>query len=404
MDAHAPGFHELEVRTDQNCKNCTHFSQAYDGFCGKFSFKITSDYAICEAFLERGLTYCPFCSSKIQDQSKICPTCQAPLNQPEDEIELKDSLGQSNREFLRVQQLPPETIHYTKEFEEKFDIWKQYLLDLSKRNLQLNFSPASSSKRTIEIISPPLGEIFEKLGGEEKRIPFHPVFHPDSIIKEKFSTELDAERYADQIKTKHEEALFLVLESPPLNQLVTRLNDKVLEHRASRLFEKNEHFIEEKGVNALFFCFGLLKWQEKSSDDPIYSPILFIPIKISRLSVKTLHSVEALDENVMLNPSLRHKLQIDFNIELPEFTGEYSKARILDFLLNLSQLFESKPTWEITHRTFVSFFAFNKIPLFQDLASYKSFYFQHPFIRPLAELTPSSPDYRCKHSVRRNFE
>ncbi len=386
MDAHAPGFHELEVRSEKNCKNCHHFSHAYDGFCGKFSFKITSDYAICEAFLERGSIYCPFCSSKIQEQSDICPICQTPLNLSDDEIEENNTLGQSNREFLRVQQLPPETIKYSQEFETKFNIWKQYLLDLSKRNFQLNFSP--SSKRTIEIISPSQGEIFEKLVGEEKRLHFYPVFHPETLIKGKKSTDLISEDNSELIKTEHEKALFLVLENPPSNELVARLNDKVLEHRASRLLEKNEHFIEEKGVNSLFFCFGLLKWKAKSSEDPIYSPILFIPIRISRVSVKSLHSVEALDENVIINPSLLHKLKLDFNINLPPFTGEYSKARILEFLLNLSTLFESQPTWEITHRTFVSLFSFNKIPLFQDLVSYKQFYYKHPFIRPLAELAP----------------
>ncbi|MHA1520201.1 MAG: DUF4011 domain-containing protein [Promethearchaeota archaeon] len=388
MDARAPGFHELKVRSDQNCKNCTHFSQVYDGFCAKFSFKISSTYAICEAFLERGSIHCPFCSSKIPEQSKICPTCQAPLKKAEDGLGLNVSLGQSNTEFIRIQQLPLETVKYSKEFETKFNIWKQYLLDLSRRNFQLNFSP--SSKRTIEIISPSLGETFEKLVGEEKRLHFYPVFHPDTIIKEKDPTAQISEENSERIKTEHEEALFLVLENPPSNQLVARLNDKVLEHRSSRLFEKNEHFIEEKGVNALFFCFGLLKWKAKSSDDQIYSPILFIPIRISRVSVKSLHSVEALDENVIINPSLHHKLKLDFNIELPSYTGEYSKARVLEFLLNLSTLFESKPTWEITHRTFVSFFAFNKIPLFQDLVSYKKFYYQHPFIRPLAELAPLS--------------
>ncbi|MHA1618201.1 MAG: DUF4011 domain-containing protein, partial [Promethearchaeota archaeon] len=160
MDARAPGFHELKVRSDQNCKNCAHFSQAYDGFCAKFSFKISSTYAICEVFLERGSIHCPFCSSKIPEQSKICPTCQAPLKKAEDGLGLNVSLGQSNTEFIRIQQLPLETVKYSKEFETKFNIWKQYLLDLSRRNFQLNFSP--SSKRTIEIISPSLGETFEK--------------------------------------------------------------------------------------------------------------------------------------------------------------------------------------------------------------------------------------------------
>lgn len=75
----------------------------------------------------------------------------------------------------------------------------------------------------------------------------------------------------------------------------------------------------------------------KNSDEINYSPILFVPIKISRISVKTLHTVQILDENLIINPSLMHKMKIDFNFQFPSYEGEYSKEQILKYFEQLSQ-------------------------------------------------------------------
>lgn len=375
---HPPGFHQLSQQSDQNCENCTHFSHAYDGFCVKYSYKLQDPNAFCESFLTRGFVLCPFCSSKVKEDVSVCPTCQTQLVEPMEEPQL-------NETELRVQQIQKETQKYSLKFQRKFDLWKQYLLDLSKRNHQLHFSP--NSKRMVEIISPSLGDLFQLLVGEEKRIPFSPVFHPDSIIRHKKDSPEELISQKTKIDKEHEKALFFLLENPPKDKIVTKLNDKKLESRLTRITTKNEHFIEETGVNAQFLCFGLLKWHETENSEDILSPILFVPIRINRISLKNPFNIEVLDENIIVNPSLRHKFQIEFRLKLPEYTGEYSKSRVLAYLSELSQLFESRPRWNVTHRSFLGFFAFNKIPLFQDLYDYKPLFYQHDFIQHLGELS-----------------
>ncbi|WP_457559734.1 DUF3320 domain-containing protein [Candidatus Harpocratesius sp.] len=401
-----PGFRPLEKRSDENCKNCANFSQAYDGFCIKYGIKITQEYMVCELFLPRGSTFCPFCSAQIEENLTICPHCQSDLISEISEQSNIKGEGSEDQDSIRIHQFKVEKVDYTPKFEKRFRIWKQYLLDLSKRNFQLNFRP--HSKRTIEIISPSLSSLFQLLVGEEKRLHFQPVFHPDSVIKRKLQSQSISEKKKDKrrekeeyreedkkkedernqkIKLLYEQALFKILESPPPNKMVANVDDKVLEKRLSRFVAKNQNFLEEKGVNALYFTFGLFKWQEKNSNEFNYSPILFVPIKISRVSVKTLYTVQILDENLIINPSLMQKMKIDFNFQFPSYEGEYSKEQILKYFELLSQKIESHPAWEITFRTFISFFAFNKIPLFQDLYDFKPLFFKHPFILSLAELS-----------------
>lgn len=390
MELHPPGYRNLSTYSKDNCRSCSYFSQAYGGFCTKYNQRMGQDLTICDDFLARGYVYCAYCGAPIKENSVKCPHCQADLmTTPADGMVKSGETGidTEKENLLRIHKIFQDTTSYSPKFEQKYRIWKQYLLDLSNRNFQLNFRPHSN--RTVEIISPSLGNIFQLLVGEEKRLHFLPVFNPDSIIHKK-NTEDAKDEYEKTVHQMYEKALFKILESPPPDKLIGGVNDKELERRLARFASKNDDFLEEKGVNALFFTFGLLKWQENGSNSPNshhFSPILFVPVRVSRVSVKKLHSVEILDENIFFNPSLRHKLKIDHQLEFPEFKGEYSKQNVLGYFDQLSNVVKDFPAWEITYRTFISFFAFNKIPLFQDLYDYKPLYYNHPFIHHLAELS-----------------
>lgn len=116
-----PGFRPLEKRSDENCKNCANFSQAYDGFCIKYGIKIKQEYMVCESFLPRGYTFCPFCSAQIEENLTTCPHCQSDLIS---EISKEGNIqaeGSEDQDSIRIHQLKVEKVDYTPKFEKNFE-------------------------------------------------------------------------------------------------------------------------------------------------------------------------------------------------------------------------------------------------------------------------------------------
>ncbi|MDX9925706.1 MAG: DUF4011 domain-containing protein, partial [Ignavibacteriaceae bacterium] len=72
-------------------------------------------------------------------------------------------------------------------FEFKFDTWKSNIIDLTKRNPQINFNP--TKKNIVELIHPPMDDLFDRLVIKRKILNFVPVYDKP-IIKDKESDEM----------------------------------------------------------------------------------------------------------------------------------------------------------------------------------------------------------------------
>lgn len=278
-------------------------------------------------------------------------------------------------------------VKYSEAFDKKFKVWKNNLLDMSHRNQQLYYKP--KSRTTLEIIHPPMFEIFDLLVIKQKEFKFPIVFEP-TILKQK--GEETEEAYKQRLEETHKSRIEEMKNSGKQNEFITELTDKQLERLIKTHRKRAKDSLEEQGVNILYICFGLLKWyetQQKGKDkEAVYTPLLYVPIDLYRKRVLDNYRVKILDDEVLINPSLKEHFRSQFNQELPEFPAEYNLEECKLYFQSFRNLLSSSPktsNWEIAERTFIGLFSFAKHPMYTDLVEEKQKLYNSKIIRAIAE-------------------
>lgn len=219
--------------------------------------------------------------------------------------------------------------------------WKKQLLDLSKRNNLLNF--VKSRRGSLHIIYPGFAELFNALlNGKELRFAkpseqdeYEAFLEEDEYHKTPFSVKSDREDLKDEIAA------------------------------LKNLKRRSKTIIEEQGINVLHIAFGLVRWKEfENSEEYFTSPLLLMPVSLQINSVVDPFTLSIYEDDIIVNPTLSHKFEKDYNIILPEY-GES------DDLESYIQLCESKinehPGWTVEREAYLSIFSFLKINMYYDL-------------------------------------
>ncbi|MHA1745151.1 MAG: DUF4011 domain-containing protein, partial [Promethearchaeota archaeon] len=270
----------------------------------------------------------------------------------------------------------------------KFRNWKSNFLDLSNRNPQMNFKPSSGS--AIEVVHPDCSTFFKILAIMDQRGTFPKVFQPKRKARKKTAKSTPTPQTQDdsppspQISVaqqdRHQKALDRIKAKARLTEIITTLTDTVVAARIKRLIQRGKEAAEERGLNILYATLGLLKWIPDEGEPPIYSPLLFIPIK---LTTKPLE-LDLLDDDVILNPTLRERL-INNRIELPPFPQEFETLTLRHYFTEIRELISRERSWELQDRVFLGAFSFSKATLYEDLDKNETKMLQHPIIRAIAE-------------------
>jgi hypothetical protein len=160
--------------------------------------------------------------------------------------------------------------------------WQQDLIDMSHNNNLLYFHTEGKRRSGIELRFDNPDQVFVDLRSERKKIALN------------------------------EHVVFLGSEAEP----------DLWERRLTRLRTQARDDLNNRGINTLYVAFGLLEWKESpASEEFIRSPLLLVPVALDRAGALGAFSLQRLaGEETEVNPTLRHKLQHDFGIELPEFT------------------------------------------------------------------------------------
>ena len=77
----------------------------------------------------------------------------------------------------------------------------------------------------------------------------------------------------------------------------------------------------------------MLNWVEASTSQPLHSPVVLVPLELSRKSPRDNYSIRvpAVEEEVLLNPALVLKMKYDYGLELPELP-DFEKESISGYL------------------------------------------------------------------------
>ena len=237
---------------------------------------------------------------------------------------------------------------------------KERLIDLSRRNRLLYFTP--SKRSTLKISCPNAINLFNQLVIDEKSLE---IWLPPEESPEE---ELDSND-----KTNYQEKIFSPEEIKRLNirkdQIVCNLKDrKEIEQTLKNIYRRASSDYRERGVRILYIAFGLLNWKEKEveTSENVSSPLILVPVELKRESIRYPFTISPIGEDIILNPALKIKLQNDFKISLPDLPDEWEEQSLQNYF-NLIEKNIANIPWSIVLTSYIGIFSFYKLVMYHDL-------------------------------------
>lgn len=220
------------------------------------------------------------------------------------------------------------------------EIWKKQLLDFGKKNRLINFH--EGKRNNVTIISPSFDKLWELIVVNE-----HEVLFP---YAQKVQVDDNGEEIYETIISGDIET------NKPIDELQKTL--KALRYKANTS-------IEEQGINTLYLTFGMLKWKESDNSTEVFSsPIILVPVKLLIESITAPYRLALHDDEIVINPTLSHKLDNDFGISVPEFDSTHDSPS--EYLDNFFYKIKNKG-WHVEKSTHLTILSFLKINMYKDL-------------------------------------
>ncbi len=266
----------------------------------------------------------------------------------------------------------------------RLEHWQRKLLDLSLRNSLLNFRAV---KRSIAFIAPDPGKLEDILAaGVEFKLMSSPALMQGSDPR-------DAELH--QVKYNEDAAKTNALAALDRNEIHVPLKDTELDTRLTELYRTARTDMEEGGSNTLHLALGFLSWrQDKAEDKKLKAPLILIPVKLLRKSVKSGYKLVLHEDEPKFNPTLLEMLRKDFHLAIPEVEGELPKDHSG---LDIKKIWQAVITavkdirgWELTEDVVLSTFSFSKFLMWKDLVERTEQLKLSPIVKHLIE-TPREP-------------
>jgi len=231
--------------------------------------------------------------------------------------------------------------------DKKFKGWMDSLLDMSSRNILLNYKPRKINSYQIED---------DDLQGD---------------IEDWFNQLVDGDGYVFETNAKAFE------EDSDLEEIIKQRSKKL-----ERVRQTINSVDEEKGFNIGFVAFGFLHWIDVKNKEN-KSPILMVPIDITgsnnyRYKEVTFKSSEDIIINPILIKMFKDELDIeidpDLNLEDIEEVFDYFESEIVD-----------QPKWFIEKKAVIDTFDFQNFVILKDLEINQDKMIENPFIQFLVD-------------------
>lgn len=269
------------------------------------------------------------------------------------------------------------------------DNWKRKLLDVSKRNRALNFKPNKIT--TVTIVEEQPAEVFRQLYIQDRAMRFRPA----SLNPELFppvSTPSPADNQEEEEADAFGQSLdFIPYASVDLSEQYT---DDILQTSASpdnldkslrRIADQARLSIEEQGVNTLFLALGMLHYKESAVSEEFWrAPMVLLPVELHRKSARAGYTVQATDDDPIVNPALAEYLRRMFGIalpNLPDLTDLPENYDLQQFLIEATAAIANQEGWQVKTDIYLSFFSFQKFVMYKDLETNADAFGLHSLIK-----------------------
>ena len=271
-------------------------------------------------------------------------------------------------------QLNTEVICMPKTVETKLDLWKNRLIDRSKRNNMINFRP---TKPTIHVIDELPTEIFKKVIKYHEHLDFLDFDSWENPKEYSWKAEIPSTEYVGHDDSDLADRYID-------NFLQTQLEQEELNKKLYLIYLKSRSSMEEQGYNTLFLALGFLEYYESdNSHEKMRAPILLLPVELKRNSVQPFFQLYPLEDEFLLNPAIILKLEQDFGIKIDDLQDDQETVSADDVLDNFKNAISGMNRWKVLNDIYLGIFSFNKYIMYNDLHSQGKLILKHPVVAAL---------------------
>ncbi len=249
------------------------------------------------------------------------------------------------------------------------------MLDLSRRNRLLHARPNLGG--TVAITHPAGEALFDMLVRHGRKLAFAAVLTLDQQL-----AALSWETPATGTTMRLDQ---LAAPKPKGNQIATALSpadqERVLYHMRLRA----RTAVSEQGINVLYLALGCLEWFEPGAGEALWrSPLLLLPVELQRAALGAEYTLRLTDDDVVLNPTLVHKLRQSFGLALPDLPDEVEDLQLEPFFAQVEALIAGRDGWQVTREALLGLFSFQKLLMYHDLERAAESPAPHPIVELLA--------------------
>ncbi len=246
--------------------------------------------------------------------------------------------------------------------------WRDNLIDLTRRNPLLALRP---TKSTFLVISRPGAQaVFDRLvrAGKPWSFWMPPVDEDDEEQPEGVVSALDLEK----------------LELRDNELLCADLGRKQLLRVLTNLYRRSEADYRERGLHILYVACGVLEWRDPDGAETFRSPLVLVPVALTRSGLREPFRLAPVDDDPLLNPALQARLLQDFDFRLPEPPEDWEDKTLASYLDEVEAAIAGLPGWRVERGAVLTLFSFFKGVIHQDLGDNAERVKAHPLVRALA--------------------
>ena len=273
--------------------------------------------------------------------------------------------------------------------EGQIDSWKKRLIDFSRRNQLLYFKPRTNL--SVELTEA-CQEIFRKLVIEEESLLLREEVQ--TLNTSDFESEDENFSVPDLMDDMEEPDIepisldddFIAGDSfPDRPFLQTNRDEKSLTQALNRIRSRARQSLNEHGINILYLGLNFVKWYDRNFKEFTKSPLILIPVSLSRKGMNAPSELNIIDDEIIVNPTLAYKLFHEYGIKFPEMS-DYTLETVDDLkkvISDFEAIFKNQKDWEILDESTISLFSFAKLSMYKDLDENKPRILAHEVVRQI---------------------
>ncbi len=254
-------------------------------------------------------------------------------------------------------------------------IWERKLLDLSLRNMLLSFRV---TRNTVQLMAGSLATLEDALsGGESFKLLPKPSDWENTLRDSKiylFKNEKDAIEQLAQAEFHSK-------------RIRTFLDENELTQNILSLYRNAKVSIEENGSNTLYLALGFLRWYETDiSERARYSPLVLLPVEITKRVTSSEFVVKIRDEEPQMNITLLEMLKQDFGIIISGLDPLPADESGIDLKLvfnTIRQAVMAKKRWDVDELAFLGLFSFSQYIMWNDIRTRSSELAENKIVKSL---------------------